>query len=63
MPAYALDGFDLSSVFQGVSLAIFLGLVLGKFFGIFSFTFISIKRGGSLCLMGLHGKRLQEYLL
>ena len=39
----ALDGFDLSSVFQGVSLAIFLGLVLGKFFGIFSFTFIAIK--------------------
>ncbi|WP_455497076.1 Na+/H+ antiporter NhaA [Coprobacter sp.] len=39
----ALGNFDLSSVFQGVSLAIFCGLFFGKFIGIFSFTFVAIK--------------------
>lgn len=39
----ALGNFDLSSIFQGVSLAIFCGLFFGKFIGIFSFTFVAIK--------------------
>lgn len=49
MPLFAFANagviFDLSNftLFSGISLAIMLGLVLGKFVGIFSFTYIAIK--------------------
>lgn len=38
------DGFTLASL-QGVSLNIFLALVLGKLIGIFAFTYITVKTG------------------
>lgn len=38
-----LGDLEVSSVFQGVSLAIIVGLVLGKFIGIFSFTWLCVK--------------------
>ena len=48
--AFANAGIDLSqmtlsSLFSGVSLAVMLGLVMGKFVGVFSFSWISIKMG------------------
>lgn len=38
-----LGDLEVSSVFQGVSLAIIAGLVLGKFIGVFSFTWLCVK--------------------
>ena len=38
-----LGDLNATSVFQGVSLAIIAGLVIGKFIGIFSFTWLCIK--------------------
>lgn len=38
-----LGNLSVSEVFQGVSLAIIVGLVLGKFIGIFLFSWIAIK--------------------
>lgn len=38
-----LLGMEPMSTFEGISLAIIVGLVLGKFVGIFSFSFIAIK--------------------
>ena len=48
--AFANAGIDLSqmsieSVFSGVSLAVLLGLVMGKFMGVFSFSWIAVKLG------------------
>ena len=48
--AFANAGIDLSamslgSVLSGVSLAVILGLVVGKFLGVFSFSWIAIKLG------------------
>ncbi len=48
--AFANAGIDLSamslgSVFSGVSLAVMLGLVVGKFLGVFSFSWIAVKLG------------------
>ena len=48
--AFANAGIDLSqmsieSVFSGVSLAVMLGLVMGKFLGVFSFSWIAVKLG------------------
>lgn len=48
--AFANAGIDLSqmsieSVFSGVSLAVMLGLVMGKFMGVFSFSWIVVKLG------------------
>ncbi len=48
--AFANAGIDLSdmsmsSVFSGVGLAVMSGLVLGKFLGVFSFSWIAIKLG------------------
>ena len=48
--AFANAGIDLSqmsieSVFSGVSLAVMLGLVMGKFTGVFSFSWIAVKLG------------------
>ena len=48
--AFANAGIDLSqmsieSVFSGVSLAVMLGLVVGKFTGVFSFSWIAVKLG------------------
>ena len=48
--AFANAGIDLSamslgSVLSGVSLAVMLGLVVGKFLGVFSFSWIAIKLG------------------
>ncbi len=39
----ALGGMSLTDVFSGVSLAVMLGLVVGKFVGVFSFSWISVK--------------------
>lgn len=38
-----LLGMDPASIFEGVSLAIILGLVFGKFLGIFTFSWLTIK--------------------
>jgi NhaA family Na+:H+ antiporter len=48
--AFANAGVDLSamslaSVVSGVSLAVMLGLVVGKFLGVFSFSWIAVKLG------------------
>ena len=48
--AFANAGIDLSqmsieSIFSGVSLAVMLGLVMGKFTGVFSFSWIAVKLG------------------
>ncbi len=48
--AFANAGIDLSdmsmsSVFSGVGLAVMAGLVLGKFLGVFSFSWIAVKLG------------------
>ncbi len=40
-----LGGFDVSSIFGGISLAIILGLVIGKFVGIFTFSWLTVKTG------------------
>lgn len=40
-----LLGMDPASTFEGVSLAIICGLVLGKFLGIFSFSWLTVKTG------------------
>ncbi len=40
-----LLGLDPASIIEGVSLAIILGLVIGKFTGIFAFTWLTIKLG------------------
>ncbi len=40
-----LGGMSISDVYSGVSLAIICGLFFGKFIGIFSFTWLSIKLG------------------
>ena len=39
----ALGRMSLTDVFSGVSLAVMLGLVVGKFVGVFSFSWISVK--------------------
>ena len=38
-----LGDLDMGSLFDGVSLAIILGLVIGKFIGIFSFSWLTVK--------------------
>lgn len=38
-----LGDLHVSSLFSGVGLAVFLGLVLGKFIGIFSFSWLTVK--------------------
>jgi len=48
--AFAIAGIDLStmsmdSVLSGVGLAVMLGLVVGKFLGVFSFSWIAVKLG------------------
>ena len=48
--AFANAGIDLSQmsagdVFSGVSLAVMLGLVIGKFAGVFSFSWIAVRMG------------------
>ncbi len=48
--AFANAGIDLSamslgSVLSGVSLAVMLGLVVGKFLGVFSFSWVAVKLG------------------
>lgn len=40
-----LEGMSLANLFSGVGLAVFLGLVIGKFIGVFSFSWIAIKLG------------------
>ena len=46
--AFANAGIDLSQmslgdVFSGVSLAVMMGLVLGKFIGVFSFSWLAVR--------------------
>lgn len=38
-----LEGMSLANLFSGVGLAVFLGLVVGKFIGVFTFSWIAIK--------------------
>jgi NhaA family Na+:H+ antiporter len=38
-------GMSFLDLFHGVGLSVFLGLVIGKFLGIFSFSFVAIKAG------------------
>lgn len=38
-----LEGMTLNNLFSGVGLAVFLGLLIGKFVGVFSFSWIAIK--------------------
>lgn len=38
-----LEGMSLSNLFSGVGLAVFLGLVFGKFVGVFTFSWVAIK--------------------
>ena len=40
-----LAGMSPMSLFSGVGLAVFLGLLIGKFCGVFSFTWLGIKAG------------------
>jgi NhaA family Na+:H+ antiporter len=39
----ALKGMDLSSLYSGVGIAVIMGLVVGKFIGVFSFSWLAIK--------------------
>jgi len=59
--AFANAGIDLSqmsfgSVFSGVSLAIMLGLVIGKFVGVFSFSWLAFRLGVVSLPMGASWK-------
>ncbi len=38
-----LSGMSIESVFSGVSLAVIIGLVLGKFLGVFSFSWLAVR--------------------
>ena len=38
-----LEGMSLGSVFSGVGLAVMFGLVLGKFIGVFSFSWLAVR--------------------
>lgn len=38
-----LEGLSFSNLFSGVGLAVFLGLVIGKFIGVFTFSWIAMK--------------------
>lgn len=38
-----LSGMSVGSIFSGVSLAVILGLVLGKFLGVFSFSWLAVR--------------------
>lgn len=40
-----LDNINANSLFSGVGLAVFLGLAIGKFIGVFSFSWLAIKIG------------------
>ena len=40
-----LSAMSLGSVFSGVSLAVMLGLVVGKFLGVFSFSWVAVRFG------------------
>ncbi|MBQ9295035.1 MAG: Na+/H+ antiporter NhaA [Bacteroidaceae bacterium] len=40
-----LAGMSLMNLFSGVGLAVFLGLLIGKFCGVFSFTWVGVKLG------------------
>lgn len=49
---------EISAVFHGVSLAIILGLLVGKFLGIFSFAWITVKLGWAPMPRGCNWKQL-----
>ena len=40
-----MEGMSIGGVFSGVGLAVMLGLVLGKFIGVFSFSWLAIRLG------------------
>jgi len=40
-----LAGMSVGDVFSGVSLAVMLGLVIGKFLGVFSFSWLAVRMG------------------
>lgn len=37
------EGMSLANLFSGVGLAVFLGLIIGKFVGVFSFSWLAVK--------------------
>lgn len=40
-----LSGFSVETIFSGVSLSVMLGLVVGKFLGVFSFSWLAVRLG------------------
>ena len=38
-----LSGMSMGSIFSGVSMAVIIGLVLGKFLGVFSFSWLAVR--------------------
>jgi len=40
-----LEGMSMGSLFSGVGLSVMLGLVLGKFIGVFSFSWVAVRLG------------------
>ena len=40
-----LTGMSMESIFSGVGLAVMLGLVVGKFLGVFSFSWVAVRMG------------------
>ena len=56
-------GMHFSSLFSGVSLAIIAGLVAGKFIGIFSFSWLTVKLGWAPMPEGCNWKQLASVAL
>lgn len=54
---------EISSIFKGVSLAIIVGLVLGKFIGIFTFSWITVKLKWAPLPEGCNWKQLASVAL
>lgn len=51
-------GLDITAIFSGIAPAIIIGLVVGKFLGIFSFTWITVKLGWAPMPEGCNWKRI-----
>ena len=53
-----VSGFSIGSLFEGVALSVFLGLLLGKVIGIYSFSWAAIKLGIVNMPIGVNWKML-----
>lgn len=58
-----LGDLSINAVFQGVSLAIIVGLVVGKFIGILSFSWICVKAGWASIPEGCNWKQMASIAL